>query len=63
MLLELDPLILSRHGHHYKDPARRSFLEVVGVDRDGHERGGTGVGDGVLLDEAAGVCAKGLISR
>lgn len=36
MLLELDPLTLSRHGHHYKDPARRSFLEVVGVsDREG----------------------------
>ncbi len=36
MLFELDPLILSRHGHHYKDPARRSFLEVVGVsDREG----------------------------
>ena len=28
---------------------------VVGVDGDGHERGRAGVGDGVLLDEAAGV--------
>ena len=28
---------------------------VVGVDGDGHERGRAGIGDGVLLDEAAGV--------
>ena len=28
---------------------------VVGVDGDGHERGGAGVGDRVLLDEATGV--------
>ena len=30
---------------------------VVGVDGDGHEGGGAGVGDGVLLDEAPGVGA------
>ena len=30
---------------------------VVGVDGDGHERGRAGIGDGVLLDEAAGVGA------
>ena len=30
---------------------------VVGVDGDGHKRGRSGVGDGVLLDEAAGVGA------
>ena len=30
---------------------------VVRVDGDGHERGRAGVGDGVLLDESAGVGA------
>ena len=53
---EFDDLVLVRtaFGGGAGFPGRSV---VVGVDGDGHEGGGAGVGDSVLLDEASGVGA------